>query len=183
VRYVERWSSFHVMHKESVAEHSFFTAFYCLILGRWLQMEGHTINLGLLLGRAIMHDVDEAFSGDFIRSFKHSSPDLAAMLHEAAKAFHMQLCKRLTKHENLRFSLHDYWVFAKHVDLEGRILAFADFLSVLSYALMERRVGNTLMNQQETDLLGYGELFLTNEYEFLDPYPREAYLLMKEVLA
>jgi 5'-deoxynucleotidase YfbR-like HD superfamily hydrolase len=173
-RYVTRWSTFHILHKETVAEHSFFTAFYVMTIAMWLNsVKGMEINESLALKRALVHDIDEAYSGDFIRSFKYSVPGLKKMLDEASTTFCGQMCEEIAP-GHVGAHLHLHWIQAKDDSVEGRIVAFADFLSVLSYAIMERRAGNRHIREENVNLRDYGKTFLSPQFEFLTPLPREA---------
>ncbi len=37
LKYTERFSTCRTLHKESVAEHAYFTTLYALVLGEWLE--------------------------------------------------------------------------------------------------------------------------------------------------
>lgn len=173
-RYVTRWSTFHILHKESVAEHSFFTAFYTMVISDWLDLFSESeVNQTVALQRALMHDVDEAYSGDFIRSFKYAVPGLKKMLDEASSVFCGQMCEEIAPGA-IGEELHRRWINAKDDTKEGRIVAFADFLSVLSYAIMERRAGNRHIREESINLRTYGTMFLNEAFDFLSPLPQEA---------
>jgi 5'-deoxynucleotidase YfbR-like HD superfamily hydrolase len=180
-RYVHRWSTFHTLHKESVAEHSFFVAFYVLVIGSWLNQDRIRINLDMVLQRALVHDLDEAYSGDFIRSFKHSSPELKQALDDAAQSFHRKICEAVVD-GIVAADMHHSWQVAKDETMEGRLLAFCDFLSVASYAVLERMAGNTHISQESTHLLEYAQTFFTEDFDFLSPLTVQAYELIQEVM-
>jgi putative hydrolase of HD superfamily len=178
-RYVHRWSTFHTLHKESVAEHSFFVAFYVLVIGNWVNKNGSRVNTKQALERALVHDLDEAYSGDFIRSFKHSSPELKFALDNAARSFHKQICEKLVP-GTLAQNLHTAWVKAKDDTPEGKLVAFCDFLSVASYAVLERHAGNRHISEENTNLANYARNFLTPEFAFLGELPSQALGIVEE---
>ena len=163
VRHITRWSNFPKVHPESVAEHSFFTSMCALIIATDMRSCGLIVDVGLVLSRAIMHDVEEAFSGDFVRSFKHSDPELDNAITCAAGRFHLQFCNALIGRESAN-ELHDYWLHAKNADLEGSIVAFADYLALISYVMCEMRSGNSHMLERRMSLIEYGMQFTTNLY-------------------
>jgi 5'-deoxynucleotidase YfbR-like HD superfamily hydrolase len=66
---VKRWSTTRTFHKDSVAEHSFFTAYYALQIARLLEWRGPQADL---LFCALMHDHEEAIVGDIISPIQQS---------------------------------------------------------------------------------------------------------------
>ena len=81
---IVRFSNSHKIIHESVAEHSFSTAVYALVLGEELRRGGLEINVELAVKRALLHDIEESCSGDYIRTFKHSDPDLMKAIDKAS---------------------------------------------------------------------------------------------------
>ena len=74
--HVMRFNSRPQHFQESVAEHSFFTAYIASILCDLLKKEGMEINQEKVLTMALIHDSEEIFSGDILGPFKHRSPEL-----------------------------------------------------------------------------------------------------------
>src|SRR5687767_4015971 len=72
-----RYNNSFCNHRENVAEHMFYTAFYTMMIGQWLLEKGKKLELETAITGALVHDVDEYFSGDIIRPFKHSSVSLS----------------------------------------------------------------------------------------------------------
>jgi len=178
LRYVKRFSICPKVHEESVAEHSYYVAFICLMLGEDLMNQGFVkLNLGMLLSRALIHDLDEVFSGDFIRMFKHQN----IIVEEAINATSKILVERFTQNYPAGKKLLDYWENSKSEDLEGSILAFADFLSVLSYIWQEIHAGNHIMFTQLDELEKFCGLFSSTKFEPLWEYQMEAQFMLKEL--
>lgn len=169
IRNVIRFSNSTKIKDESVAEHSYFAAYYALILAHALQQtEVVAIDYGKMLARALLHDLDESISGDFIRHFKYTDPELHSMLDEASRKLMKQeafldlftakyACTEDGK--GLIKQLYTYWNDAKLSGIEGDIVAFADFLSVLSYVMNEIDCGNHKLIQQLDDMYEYAESF------------------------
>lgn len=166
LRYVKRYSICPRVHEESVAEHSFYAAFIALVVGLDLQLKGHGVLLAKVLSRAIMHDVDEAYSGDFIRMFKHSSPGLKTAIDAAALNF----MKNFAITAGLNGPYVDLWSQAKDDSLEGKIVSFADFASVVSYIGQELASGNVVMREQLPDLMQFCASFYNERYQVLAEY-------------
>lgn len=148
LRYITRFSICPRTHDESVAEHSYYTAFYALLLGMDLQMKGHKVEMGVVQARALMHDVDEAYSGDFIRMFKHSTPSLKLAIDQACNQFVKKFKDAVTP----GIDIHMLWKNSKYDDLEGAIVSVADFMSVVSYIGQELNSGNRNMLEHIEDL-------------------------------
>lgn len=179
IRNVIRFSNSTRIKDESVAEHSYFTAYYALVLAASLvTVEKVEINMSKILASAILHDIDEAKSGDFVRHFKYSDPELKAHI-EAATDNLMQGCMYSLFSDTRKGEasvpagyLHRCWKEAKQDDtIEGDIVAFADFLSVLSYVMNEIDCGNTKLVRQLDDMHEYVESFYARKIfkEYKEP--------------
>lgn len=159
IRNVVRFSNSTRIKDESVAEHSYFTAYYALVLGHVLSnVEGVNVDFGTMLTGAIVHDIDEAVSGDFIRHFKYQDPELHKRLDDASSKL-MEGAFSSTS-EALTEPLYTGWRSAKQEStVEGDLVAFADFLSVLSYVMNEIDCGNRKLIEQLDDMYEYARSF------------------------
>lgn len=140
LRHIIRYSNSPRQHNESVAEHSYYTALYAMIMAECLTHL--TINHAILLQKALLHDTDECFSGDFIRVFKRSSEALANLIEKTAKDMIPQAFDMVPADSRQHREMCERWATAKDATVEGDIVAFADFLSVLSYVFQELQSGN-----------------------------------------
>lgn len=220
LRYVFRFSTSRVNRPETVAEHSYYVAFYCLLIGRWVEenrcqylyrqgqgvLEGELGSIhntssftANLLQRALLHDLEEARSGDFPRPFKRSSPQLEAMLGEASLHAFRQVMSALgnihlddadkvgpditTAKASVWKEYCNCWLEAKDPSPQGLILEFADFLAVLSFLMGEGLgSGNHSIQEHVADMDTYFEKFSCSpEYDFIRPLIDQAAVLMKEV--
>lgn len=185
LRWVYRYSTSRVRHPESVAEHSFFVAFYTLCVGWWVKDEGYKLDLLQVMERAILHDLEEAVSGDFPRSFKHSDREMKRMLDIAAeKAFH-QLLNPVVGDEHVS-PAHELffrtWHDSKDHTLEGRVLEFCDFLAVLGFLLQEGMgEGNGMIGIHVADMSTYYGKFQRPEFDFLRPLIQQAGSIMQQL--
>ena len=175
---ITRFSNSHRIMDESVAEHSFGTALYCLVLGTELRHKGLKIDVELAVKRALIHDIEESHSGDFIRTFKHSDPDLAKAIERAAAKFaHILFGEMASKF--VAIELTQLWEDAKDRTLEGMLVEFADFLSVVSYMLREVSMGNRSILEENAETMGkYAEKFNAERYDFLRHYVKEAHRML-----
>lgn len=173
IRNVVRFSNSTRIKDESVAEHSFFTVYYSMVLAHTLMTEeGVSIDMGRLLSGAILHDVDEAKSGDFVRHFKYMDKDLKKHIEDATfkimqRAFEPLFDRNRSAEYNNEPSntFQRLWASAKDPEtLEGDIVAFADFLSVLSYVMNEIDCGNEKLIRQLDDMYEYAESFYQRDF-------------------
>lgn len=162
VRYVIRFGTCHRMRDESVAEHSFFVGFYSMMLGKHIRLSD--AEMAELLQRALLHDIEEAVSGDFPRPFKHGDKELKKALDIAGQhAFEQAVDGLLPAYTE---DLERMWVGAKEGKI-GRILAFADFLAVLAYLCQEVEASNRTMKRQCDEMKKYWADFAKADYEFI----------------
>lgn len=180
-----RYSTSRVHHPESVAEHSYYVALYCLLVGRWVNensvySDTPAVHMGTLMERALLHDLEEARSGDFPRDFKHSSPVLHAMLENAGRAAFLQVTKPLVGSDTAIY-MCEIWKDSKDDTKEGMILEFCDFLSVLSFMMQEKESGNSLVEKHVANMDNYFETFNQPRFDFIRPLIKQASDLMEEV--
>jgi 5'-deoxynucleotidase YfbR-like HD superfamily hydrolase len=134
--HVYRYSSVPVIRKENVAEHSWYVAFYSFFLAQALNKEGYKIDYGKLLSRALVHDLDESMTGDFLRHIKYGHSDLKRVLDEVSVTMIHKI------QEDLGTEFEDIWASAKANDIEGDIVSVVDLARVLSYVYEEVKLGN-----------------------------------------
>lgn len=183
LRYVIRFSTCHRVHNESVAEHSFYVAMFTKLIGMESIASGTTPNLDLELAisRALMHDVEEARTGDFPRPFKHSTPGLKESLDRASSEAYRQCFNSIFDNCNLKMELHNQWRYAKTNPQEGSLVEFADYLSVLAYIYQEIRGSNSTMAEHLIEMQKYQHIFETPEFRW-PGLAREARKLMEDTL-
>lgn len=134
--HVARYSTLPIIRKESVAEHSFFVALNSLAIATWLREKSIEVDVAKLLSRALVHDLDEALTGDFIHTFKHHNEEVSRAIHNTTL--------ELMAESGLPTELMDHWHHAKYDDLEGDIVELADMWTVVSYSTSERELGNSV---------------------------------------
>jgi 5'-deoxynucleotidase YfbR-like HD superfamily hydrolase len=116
------------------------TAQYAFFIAREMEWLGsRKIDLGLLLSRALVHDMDEAVMVDLPRPIKYADP----VLKERWTALCVDTIHELERLVGVPF--YKEWLTAKDDKLEGQILALADLISVTSYVIEEIKFGNSYM--------------------------------------
>lgn len=152
---VIRYSSIPHGRGENVAEHSFYVIFYALLIAKDMMRDGYPVKTLDLLVAATIHDLDEAVTGDIIRTVKYSSEELRDKLGEVADLYCRHTLRKLDVDAE---ELYDLWAHARDTrKIEGQILQLADMLSVVSYCIERIRSGNSYM---QTILRGAYENFL-----------------------
>jgi len=181
LRYVDRYSTCRVNHRETVAEHSFFVALYATLIGQWYEFwHGTPLNWRKLMSKTVIHDVEESRSGDWPRNFKHSDPTLRAELDRVAATAMRQLADNLVEGQ-WQVELADSWKTAKDNSPEGLVVSFADFLSVLSYVIQEIESGNRNAVEHIEKLDAYFGEFEQSKCDFIRPLVTQAARIMKEI--
>lgn len=131
-----RFSGLPRLRPETVAEHSYITTHYALCIALDMMQKNWDVDIGVLLARAIVHDVDEAITADLPRPIKYSSTSFYSEWLRLSTDAMGKLC-----HE-LGVDFTELWSQAKDNTLEGQILALADLMAVDGYLLEELELGN-----------------------------------------
>lgn len=152
--HVYRYSSIPALRRENVAEHSWYVAFYSFLIAQDLISRGQPVDLGKLLSRAIVHDLDESMTGDFLRVVKYSHPGLKSALDEVSVSMMNAIS------DDLKVGITDTWASAKADDIEGMIVEVVDLARVLSYVVEEIKSGNEHMRPIIGECIKYFELFI-----------------------
>jgi len=183
VRYVTRFSTCRVLNSETVAEHSYYTALYSMVIADWVNSQlsaDPLVDTEVLLRRALLHDLEEARTGDMPRFFKHGDAELCAKIEESGlRAFH-EVWEGVQMDEQTRMLYAGSWCNAKDDSPEGNVLAFADFLSVLAYVAEELRSSNRTMREHLISMDEYADSFDHERFEFLRPLIVEAQTFMRD---
>lgn len=162
--HVNRYSSVPVQRRESVADHTCHVCLYALLIGKSIQADsGISVDFGQLLTTGLVHDLDEALTGDFLRTVKYETPGLRDALNGAS----VRVIQKMEKDLNVSGLLGD-WEDAKDDTIEGQILALADLLSVASYIIEETYSGNRHIIGIYPELIDYLDKLL-NDSEQLHP--------------
>ena len=122
---------------ENVAEHSYYVAFLSMLMGDYLESTGVKIDRLRLLQMALLHDIEEAVSGDILAPIKQG-------------AFREELNKENIKNiAMLTSGLGDGEKYSKlwrevvdEKTLESKIIKLVDRMSCIIYCIREIHLGN-----------------------------------------
>jgi 5'-deoxynucleotidase YfbR-like HD superfamily hydrolase len=126
---------------ESVAEHSFYVAYFSSLLISFLKAAGEEVDEVRALKMALIHDMEESFSGDILTPFKHFNEEIVQAIDKVnQQSIHLVF-------ENLPPALQaDYialWTEnGEHKSKESQIVKTADKISLLAKCREEVRAGN-----------------------------------------
>lgn len=129
---ITRWSHAHCLKPESVLEHSAFVALFSLKLAYKYELD-----IGHILQKAILHDIEEVITGDIPTTTKYANPSLEAEIaHLEIKA-----AQKVSREVFSTMSYH-FWLNAKDESDEGRVVLLADMAAVVYKIWVEKELGN-----------------------------------------
>ncbi len=138
---VGRFSVYKCHFREDVAQHSYFTALYAMILADLEKQRGVPIDIERLLRMALLHDAEEARTGDIHHPFKHQDVQFAGSLNEKALEWFERLMGSLPK--ELAQSYVAFRRLSEDASLkETSIVKAADKIEALLWAYEEYLLGN-----------------------------------------
>lgn len=171
------------LHDESVDAHCYWVGMFAILIAIHLPTttaDAPEIDWKKLMGKCLLHDIEENVSGDYPRPFKHSTPELLHALEKAARRAATAVCDELSP--TLSKVLYNWWYTAKDESVEGCIVALADLLSVLRWGLLEIAMGNIRMRNKLEPLRAYMSEFEASKYDFMRTFVDAAYELTMEIL-
>lgn len=135
--YVDRYASIPVTFKENVAEHSYWVAQYSLLIHR--EASPSDFYIAPVLSYALMHDFVECVSGDLVRTFKYSTPELKRAVDEAEDKLAEGFDPKVKDLMSLPWQLVQDEADVKYVKA---VVKAADFVSLHQYMVREVNRGN-----------------------------------------
>ena len=132
-----RYSAQPVIHRENVAEHSFWTALIGVAICMDLEIKFLAPQVAI---KALLHDVEESMTGDLVREIKYFDEEIRNVIGRVEKEFVKRLFDPMgAAGENLQ----QIWENSKDDTFAGHIVALADLLCVIAYCDREMKLGNT----------------------------------------
>jgi len=126
---------------ESVAEHSFYVTYFTNILLYFLKKAKEEVDEAKALKIALVHDMEEAFSGDILTPFKHYNEEITEAIRKVNRDTIPMMFENLP--ENLGLELVELWrQDAEQSSKEAQVVKLADKLSLISKCYEEMKVGN-----------------------------------------
>ena len=141
--HIMRYHTTPMYAQESVAEHSHFVAMITRIICYALEQAGRQVDILRAVDLAMIHDYEEAISGDIISTFKHSEPELTDLLQRLTDKAIDQVFETLPG--DLGAYYIDLWRRHNAGSVEGEIVTVADKLAGLAFAHEQLRMGNQFM--------------------------------------
>ncbi len=138
---IERFVTLKRIQKESVAEHSFFTALYAMLVADLEIKNGKSVNVEKVLRIALLHDLEETSVSDIPRPIKHATPEFRSEVQKVGERVVSQILSDLP--EPLKLSYLELWKVEKDEALESRICRASDLLEALIWVVEEEEMGNT----------------------------------------
>lgn len=128
---IERYSRDHMAKRENDLEHTGFCCMFAYFIARKLMARGVHVDLGVLLERATVHDIEEAMTGDVPRTTKYANADVTIALKKVGRdaALHLSAF--------LKVDFMHHWTTAKDESIEGRIMLITDMAAVVYKTLVE----------------------------------------------
>jgi putative hydrolase of HD superfamily len=137
---IGRFSVYKCHLREDVAQHSYFTALYAMILADLEQTAGTKVNVERLLRMALLHDAEEALTGDVHHPFKHQDEMFTKNLDQHAMKWFENLMGGLPRNISQEYiKLRNDW---KSNGVESKIVRAADKIEALLWAYEEYLLGN-----------------------------------------
>ena len=137
---------------ESVAEHSFYVAYFVLILCNLLEKKKIKVDTKKALSIALIHDAEEAFSGDILNPFKHFNEKVYQAIRDVNRQMVGEMFTDLPT--DLKRELVSLWnTENKSKSIEAQVVKVADKLQLLSKCFEEIQAGNNYFEEIYKDQL------------------------------
>lgn len=144
--HVVRFSATPQHFPESVAEHSYYTAYMTMLMCDLVRERGREVDRERAVAMALVHDAEEMFSGDILGPFKHYSPSVTSAIREVNSEILPQVFSDLP--EDINAHLTELWQEeGRQETIEAKIVKMADRLSLLAKCAEEVNAGNTFFQE------------------------------------
>lgn len=137
---VERFSVYKCHFREDVAQHSYLTALYAMILADLERRRGRNVDVERLLRMALLHDAEESRTGDIHHPFKHQDPAFTKTIDDRALQWFSVLMLGLP--DTLARDYTGVRKAEQGSSIEALLVRAADKLEALLWAYEEYLLGN-----------------------------------------
>ena len=135
---VERYSGTRLSSTETLGQHVTDMSMMCYILAFKLKNLGEDIDVGVLLEKCLIHDIDEISTGDLPRNTKYALPEIKESLDKVAEMAVTGYAETYDMPD-----LVEKWNTAKN-GKEGLIVKICDMLCVVRKAAIEVEVESNM---------------------------------------
>lgn len=151
---IVRFSTLLRLKDENVAEHCFHTTLYAMMLADMEIEFGNKVDVEKVMRMALLHDIEEAMTGDILHSFKYSDKELLNSIKKMGHKFYVEMLHDLPKNLSKKYSKvwNDF-----DSTIESRIVEAADKLEALIYAMEELSSGNKAFKRVKNTLISFLE--------------------------
>jgi 5'-deoxynucleotidase YfbR-like HD superfamily hydrolase len=132
---MDRYSQTRLVNAESVLEHTGWVCMCSFFIAMELNELGEGINIGSLMSKAAIHDVEEVIVGDVANPTKYYSEELTKQIGDMSASAAYTLLSQFNSVD----SLMDIWEKSK-IGTEGYIVALSDKLAVV-YKVQQEVIG------------------------------------------
>lgn len=126
---------------ETVGEHSFYVAYFTTILCYFLREAGVKVDEARAMKIALVHDMEESFSGDIRGPFKHRSKEVLDAIRKAGREIIPLVFEDLPKDLSREF-IALWKEDTEQKTMEAKVVKVADELSLIAKCHEEAKVGN-----------------------------------------
>lgn len=161
---VQRYSCTRLAETENLAVHVAETSMMSYIIGNELKSLGQDLNIGLLLEKCLVHDIDETITGDIVRNLKYATPEIHEGIEQVASSAVRKISDSIKGADNLV----ETWKDSKS-GVEGLVLKLVDMLCVVRKAMTEVELYNNLsalkiISELKNHLVKLSSVVMSNEY-------------------
>ena len=146
---VVRYSGVYQSQPETLSVHIADVSMMSYIIAQTLNSFGENLNIGILLEKCLIHDLDETLTGDIPRNTKYANPKIKADLDELQDEVLEKILKYIPNDDII-----DKCKNAKQ-GKEGLILTLSDMLGVARRALQEVDLRGNRTFLKVVEELGY----------------------------
>jgi 5'-deoxynucleotidase len=139
--HIVRFNSHPQHFNESVAEHSFYVAYFTSVLSYFLRKINEPIDEAKAIKIALVHDMEETFSGDILTPFKHHNDKILKAIHEINEEIIPLVFENLPDELSKEFVA--LWKEDSNQETkEAQVVKLADKLSLIAKCHEEMKAGN-----------------------------------------
>lgn len=146
IAHITRFNSLPQHFHENVADHSFFVAYTVSILCLVLDKNNIKVNRERAVTMALVHDMEEIFSGDILSRFKHHSKEVSSAISKVNKALIGKIFEDLP--DDIANHYSDLWKEeGAQESIEAQVVKVSDKISLLTKCKEEMKAGNEFFSK------------------------------------